>query len=98
VLEDSTPVPLFVYGLLNERWVLAYSPTFLFASVPPVNRNCPVTLTSSNPAVVDFVTNSETGAVVPFAVGVGSATIQVTVQGFAGSIPPVPVTVTSVGN
>jgi pimeloyl-ACP methyl ester carboxylesterase len=97
-LEDATPAPLYVYGLQNGQWLLAYSPTFLFAAIPPLSRNCPVTLTSSNPAVVAILTNSETGASVPVAVGVGSATIQVTVQGFAGSIPPVPVTVTSVGD
>jgi hypothetical protein len=98
LLEDSTPAPLFVYGLLNGQWVLPYSPTFIFASAPPINRNCPVTLTSSDPAVVDFVTNSVTGAVVPVAKGIGTATIHVTVQGFTGSIPPVPVAVTGIGN
>jgi pimeloyl-ACP methyl ester carboxylesterase len=98
LLEDATPAPLFVYGLLNEQWVLAYSPTFIFASAPPINRNCPVTLTSSDPAVVDFVTNPVTGAVVPVAKGIGTATIQVTVQGFEGSIPAVPVAVTGIGN
>jgi len=97
-LEDATPAPLSVYGLLNGQWVLAYSPTFLLAPAPPVNRNCAVTLTSSDPAVVGFFTNSVTGATVPVAEGVGTATIQVTVQGFAGSIPAVPVTVTSTGN
>jgi hypothetical protein len=93
-LEDSTPAPLFIYGLLNGHWVLAYAPTFVFATAPPINRNCPVTLTSSNPQVVNFDTNSVTGSSVPVAVGVGTTTIQVTVQGFTGTIPPVPVTVT----
>jgi len=97
-LENATPAPLFVYGLLNGQWVLAYSPTFIFASAPPINRNCAVTLTSSNAAVVDFLTNSTTGASVPQATGVGTATISVTVQGFTGIIPSVPVTVTGVGN
>ena len=99
VLEDSTPAPLYVYGLLNGQWVLAYSPTASLAAKPPVNRNCPVTLTSSNPAVVNFLTNPETGASLPVAVAVGggSAMIQVTVKGFAASIH-VPVTVTGAGN
>ena len=35
-LEDATPAPLFVYGLLNGQWVLAYSPTFAFASARAV--------------------------------------------------------------
>lgn len=78
--------------------MLAYSPTFIFASAPPINRNCAVTLTSSNPAVVGFVTNAVTGASVPVAKGVGTATISVTGQGFTGTIPSVPVTVTGVGN
>ena len=97
-LENVTPAPLFVYGLLNGQWVLAYSPTFAFASAPPINRNCAVTLTSSDTSVVDFLTNSTTGASVPQATGVGTATISVTVQGFTGIIPSVPVTVTGVGN
>ena len=97
-LEDATPAPLFVYGLLGGQWVLAYSPTSVLESTPSINRNCPVTLTSSNPAVVGFVTNSVTGATVPVAKGVGTATISVTVQGFTGTIPSVPVTVTGVGN
>ncbi len=90
-LEDATPAPLFVYGLLNGQWVLAYSPAV-------TNRNCPVTFTSSDSTVVRFVTNTITGATVPVANGVGTATIQVTVQGFAGSIPAVPVVVGGVGN
>jgi hypothetical protein len=97
VLEDLTPAPLNVYGLLpNGQWVLAYSPTFLFDSAPPINRNCAVTFTSSNPNVVGF--DTDTGATVPVAKGIGAATITVTVQGFPGTIPSVPVTVTGVGN
>jgi hypothetical protein len=98
VLEDATPAPLYVYGLLNGQWVLAYSPTFLFDSAPPVNRNCAVTLTSSDPTVVGFVTNSVTGATVPVAKGIGTAAITVTVHGFTGTIPSVPVAVTGVGH
>ncbi len=94
VLEDSTPAPLYVYGLLNGQWVLAHSPTFLFDSAPAVNRNCAVTLTSSAPTVVSFVTNPDTSAKVPVATGIGTATISITVQGFTGNIPTVPVTVT----
>ena len=94
MLEDSTPAPLYVYGLLNGQWVLAQSPTFLFDSAPAVNRNCAVTLTSSAPTVVSFVTNPATGAKVPVATGIGTATITITVQGFTGNIPTVPVTVT----
>ena len=94
VLDDPTPAPLYVYGLLNGQWVLAYAPTFLFDSAPPINRNCAVTLTSSNPTVVGFVTNPVTGAKVPVATGIGTATITITVQGFTGNIPTVPVTVT----
>jgi hypothetical protein len=97
-LEDATAAPLFVYGLLNGQWVLAYSPTFIFSSAPPIDRNCAVTFTSSNPAIVGFVTNTVTGASVPVAKGIGAATISVTVQGFTGTIPSVPVTVTGVGN
>jgi hypothetical protein len=78
--------------------VLAYSPTFVFASAPPINRNCAVTLTSSDTSVVDFLTNSTTGARVPQAQGVGTATITINVQGFTGNVPAVPVTVTGVGN
>jgi len=48
--------------------------------------------------VVGFDTNTTTGATVPVAKGVGTATMSVTVQGFTGSIPSVPVTVTGVGN
>ena len=98
VLDDSTPAPLFVYGLLNGQWVLAYGPTPLVDSAPPVNRNCAVTLASSAPAVVGFVTNSVTGAEVPVATGIGTATISITVHGFNGAIPTVPVTVTGLGN
>ena len=94
VLEDSTPAPLYVYGLLNGQWVLAYAPTPLVDSPPPVNRNCAVTLVSSAPTVVSFVTNPDTGAKVPVATGIGTATISLTVQGFAGAIPLVSVTVT----
>jgi len=97
-LVDATPAPLFVYGLLNGQWVLAYSPTFAFASAPPINRNCAVTLTSSDTSVVDFLTNSTTGASVPRAKGVGAATITINVQGFTGNVPAVPVTVTGAGN
>jgi hypothetical protein len=98
VLDDPTPAPLYVYGLLNGQWVLAYSPTFLFDSAPPVNRNCAVSLASSDPTVVGFVTNPVTGAKVPVATGTGSATITITVQGFIGTVPPVPVTVTAPGD
>jgi hypothetical protein len=94
VLEDPTPAPLSVYGLLNGQWVLAYSPTFLFDSAPRVDRNCAVTITSSDPTVVGFVTNPVTGAKVPVATGAGAATLHITIQGFTGTIPPVPVTVT----
>jgi pimeloyl-ACP methyl ester carboxylesterase len=97
-LENATPAPLFAYGLLNGQWVLAYSPTFIFASAPPINRNCAVTLTSSDTSVVDFLTNSITGASVPQAKGVGTATITINVQGFTGNVPAVPVTVTGTGN
>jgi pimeloyl-ACP methyl ester carboxylesterase len=96
-LEDATPAPLYVYGLLNGQWVLVYSPTFIFATAPPINRNCPITLTSSDTSIVSFETNSVTGSSVPVAAGVGTATIQVSVQGFNGVIAPVPVTVTGVG-
>jgi hypothetical protein len=97
-LESPTPAPLFVYGLLDGQWVLAYAPTPLVDSAPPVNRNCAVTLTSSDPTVVGFVTNPVTGAKVPVATGIGTATITIAVEGFTGNIPTVPVTVTGFGN
>jgi hypothetical protein len=89
-LEDAAPAPLFVYGLLNGQWVLAHYPTVETGSP---NRNCAVTFTSSDTSVVGFFTNPVTGATVPTANGNGTATITVTVQGFTGSIPAVPVTV-----
>ena len=60
--------------------------------------HCAVTLASSDTSVVDFLTNSTTGARVPQAKGVGAATITINVQGFTGNVPAVPVTVTGVGN
>jgi hypothetical protein len=98
VLDDPTPAPLYVYGLLNGQWGLAYAPTFLFDATPPVNRNCAVTIASSDPTVVGFVTNPVTGAQVPVATGAGAATLTITVQGFTGTVPPVPVTVTAPGD
>jgi hypothetical protein len=92
-LEDSTPTPLYVYGLLNNQWLLAYSPTSSASS----SRNCAVTLTSSDVAVVDFVTNDVTKSETAVATGVGNATIEVSVQGVAGTLS-VPVSVTGVGN
>ncbi len=55
-----------------------------------------MTLPSSAPTVVSFVTT--TGAEVPVATGIGTATISITVHGFNGVIPTVPVTVTGLGN
>jgi hypothetical protein len=96
VLEDSLPTPVYVYGQLDGQWVLAYSPV-AFASDPKTNRYCPVALTSSNPEVVTFFDNVVTGVTTIVAAGVGTATIEVTVQGFTGSVF-VPVTVQGVGD
>lgn len=52
-------------------------------------------LTSSNPEVVTFFDNLVTGVTTVVAAGVGTATVEVTVQGFAGSVF-VPVTVEGV--
>ncbi len=57
-----------------------------------------MTPTSSNPTVVDFVTNPVTGAKVPVATGIGTGTITIAVEGFTGNIPTVPVTVTGFGD
>src|SRR5439155_24260229 len=97
VLEDSTPAPLSGSGLLNGQCVPTYSPTIPPATPPGVDRNCSVTFASADPSVACFVTNTITGASVPAAKGVGTTTISVTVQGFKGTIPTVPVTVTGAG-
>ena len=93
LLEDATPTPLYVYGLLNGEWRLAHSPT----SSSSTSRNCAVTLDSSSSNVVDFMTNAVTGAQTVVATGAGTATIEVSVQGVAGTVS-VPVTVVGIGN
>jgi hypothetical protein len=97
-LEDSIPTPLSVYGLLagdchsGGEWVLAYSPT----SSAATSRNCPVTLTSLDQRVVTVATNDVTGAQTVVAVGAGSTSIDVSVNGVSRLV--VPVTVTGIGN
>jgi hypothetical protein len=93
LLEDSTPTPLYVYGLLDGEWRLAHSPT----SSSSTSRNCAVSLSSSDSNVVDFMTNSVTGAQTAVAKGVGIATIEVGVQGVVGTVS-VPVTVGRIGD
>jgi hypothetical protein len=88
-LEDATPAPLSVYGLLDGQWVLAHSPT----SSAATSRNCPITLESRDPGVATIVTNEVTGAQAVIAAGPGVTTIQVGVKG-GGSVD-VPVTVTA---
>ena len=94
VLQDATPTPLYVYGRRDGQWILAYAPS---ASFIPGTQNCPLTFTSSDPAIVTFMVNTVTGAQTVVATGVGTATIEVTVQGFGGSVS-VPVTVQGVGD
>jgi precorrin-6B methylase 2 len=87
-----------VYGLLagdchsGGEWVLAYSPT----SSAATSRNCPVTLTSLDQRVVTVATNDVTGAQTVVAVGAGSTSIDVSVNGVSRLV--VPVTVTGIGN
>ena len=89
-LEDSTRMPLTVYGLLDGEWVLAYSPT----SKDSTSRNCRITLTTSDSSVATISTNEVTGAQSVVAAGAGATSITVTVQG-AGKVS-VPVTVADV--
>jgi hypothetical protein len=86
---------VYVYGELDGQWVLVRSPTFL-ALEAAANRNCLVTLASSDPGVVTLFTNEVTTAQAAIAAGVGKATIEVTVQGFPDRIA-VPVTVEGIG-
>lgn len=86
-LEDSTPTPISVYGLLNGEWVLAYSPALTSSS-----RDCPITFQSSNPSVAAISTNDVTGAQTVVAASPGNATISISVKGFSTPLT-VPVSV-----
>jgi pimeloyl-ACP methyl ester carboxylesterase len=87
-LEDSTPMPLLVYGLLDGEWVVAYSPT----SSDSTSRNCPIALTSFDPSVAAISANDVTGAQTVVAAGVGATSITVSVRGAGDLVVPVTVT------
>lgn len=95
VLQDSTPTPLNVYGRLGDQWVLARSPVVLTLD-PSVNRNCSVTLETTDPAVATLVTNAVTKAQAVTATGIGSTTLELRVEGFPDPIP-IPVIVEGIG-
>ena len=87
-LADATPTPLYVYGLLDGEWVVAYSPT----SSDSTSRNCPIALTSFDPSVAAISTNDVTGAQTVVAAGVGATSITVSVRGAGDLVVPVTVT------
>ena len=64
-LDDATPTPLSVYGLLGTDWVLA---------------SCLVTLESHDDAVATIATNDTTSAQTVVAVGIGVTKISVSVK------------------
>jgi pimeloyl-ACP methyl ester carboxylesterase len=84
-LEDTTPTPLNIYGLLETtpgapEWTLAYN-----------GGKCPVTFESHDPAVAVIATNEFTGAQTVVPVGPGVTTISVAVEG--NGVVTVPLTV-----
>jgi len=86
-LTDGFPVAPLVYGLLNGQFVTAWAP----GSNASTSRNCPITMTSSDPNVVEVIENTVIGQQALQPTGFGEAIVTITVEGFQSIQLPVTV-------